>query len=74
MNGAVERANGTWRYEFYACYDLPYELPALNQAIDSVAHLYNHHRPHRALNGAMSLSLLKFVGQASLVDDAMLPS
>ena len=25
-------------------------------------------------NGAMSLSLLKFVGQASLVDDAMLPS
>ena len=24
--------------------------------------------------GAMSLSLLKFVGQASLVDDAMLPS
>ncbi len=27
-----------------------------------------------AENGAMSLSLLKFVGQASLVDDAMLPS
>ena len=26
------------------------------------------------LKGAMSLSLLKFVGQASLVDDAMLPS
>ena len=26
------------------------------------------------LNRAMSLSLLKFVGQASLVDDAMLPS
>ena len=25
-------------------------------------------------HGAMSLSLLKFVGQASLVDDAMLPS
>ena len=29
-------------------------------------------KPLRA--GAMSLSLLKFVGQASLVDDAMLPS
>ena len=26
------------------------------------------------VDGAMSLSLLKFVGQASLVDDAMLPS
>ena len=28
----------------------------------------------RVLGPAMSLSLLKFVGQASLVDDAMLPS
>ena len=28
----------------------------------------------RAVTEAMSLSLLKFVGQASLVDDAMLPS
>ena len=28
----------------------------------------------RTLRAAMSLSLLKFVGQASLVDDAMLPS
>ena len=26
------------------------------------------------IDKAMSLSLLKFVGQASLVDDAMLPS
>ena len=33
--------------------------------------------PHTTLHDrrlAMSLSLLKFVGQASLVDDAMLPS
>ena len=30
--------------------------------------------PPQLLVGAMSLSLLKFVGQASLVDDAMLPS
>ena len=30
--------------------------------------------PHRHVDAAMSLSLLKFVGQASLVDDAMLPS
>ena len=29
---------------------------------------------YRLPPGAMSLSLLKFVGQASLVDDAMLPS
>ena len=31
-------------------------------------------RTHRGGLRAMSLSLLKFVGQASLVDDAMLPS
>ena len=23
MNGAVERCNGAWRYEFYQTYDLP---------------------------------------------------
>ena len=24
LNGAVERCNGAWRYEFYACVDLPH--------------------------------------------------
>jgi len=51
LNGAVERANGAWRYEFYACYDLPHQLPDLNRQIDSFAHLYNHYRPHGALRG-----------------------
>jgi hypothetical protein len=35
LNGAVERANGAWRYEFYACYDLPHQLADLNRQIDS---------------------------------------
>ena len=26
LNGAVERCNGSWRYEFYAAYDLPHRL------------------------------------------------
>ena len=51
LNGAVERANGSWRYEFYAVYDLPGTLTELNPLIDSFQHLYNHFRPHGALHG-----------------------
>ena len=51
LNGGVERAQGSWRYEFYACYDLPHRLDALNEHVDAFAHLYNHHRPHGALGG-----------------------
>jgi transposase InsO family protein len=51
LNGAVERCNGSWRYEFYETYDLPKTVEALNPIIDSYQHLYNHHRPHGALAG-----------------------
>jgi transposase InsO family protein len=51
MNGAVERCNGAWRYEFYQSYDLPTSVEALNPILDSFQHLYNHHRPHGALAG-----------------------
>jgi putative transposase len=51
LNGAVERANGSWRYEFYAVYDLPATLAELNPLLDSFQHLYNHYRPHGALRG-----------------------
>jgi putative transposase len=51
LNGAVERAQGSWRYEFYACHDLPHRLDRLNHHIDAFAHLYNHYRPHGALGG-----------------------
>lgn len=51
LNGAVERCNGAWRYEFYATYDLPDTLAALSPLLDSFQHLYNHHRPHAALAG-----------------------
>ena len=30
INGAVERCNGAWRYEFYAVYDLPTRVDQLN--------------------------------------------
>ena len=51
MNGAVERCNGAWRYEFYETYELPSTIEALNPILDSFQHLYNHHRPHGALAG-----------------------
>jgi putative transposase len=51
MNGAVERCNGAWRYEFYAVYDLPPNVEAINPILDAFQHLYNHHRPHGALGG-----------------------
>ena len=51
LNGAVERCNGAWRYEFYQTYDLPSGVNELNPILDSYQHLYNHHRPHGALAG-----------------------
>jgi putative transposase len=61
MNGAVERANGAWRYEFYACYDLPHHLDQLNQLIDSFSFLYNTFRPHGALNGHTPTAYLQSI-------------
>jgi transposase InsO family protein len=51
LNGAVERCNAVWRYEFYACVDLPDNLDAIARHVDAFQHLYNHHRPHGALAG-----------------------
>jgi putative transposase len=51
LNGAVERCNGSWRYEFYAAYDLPHRLHELQPFVDAFAHRFNHHRPHDALDG-----------------------
>ena len=51
LNGAVERCNGAWRYEFYACVDLPLRFDKIVQLVEAFQHLYNHHRPHGALAG-----------------------
>jgi len=59
INGAVERCNSSWRYEFYQCYDLPRSVEALNPILDSFQHLYNHHRPHGALAGRTPASYLQ---------------
>jgi len=49
LNGCVERAQSSWRYEFYASYELPYHIDKLQPLVDAFAYRYNHHRPHQAL-------------------------
>ena len=49
LNGHVERAQGSWRYEFYGVEDLPSRLKPLQLRIDAFAHRFNHTRPHQAL-------------------------
>ncbi len=51
INGGVERCNGAWRYEFYACSDLPGSVEELNPLIDDFQDTYNYVRPHGALGG-----------------------
>ena len=51
LNCAVDRADGSWRYQFYAVYDLPDTLAELDPLIDSFQHLYNQCRPHGTLQG-----------------------
>jgi putative transposase len=59
LNGAVERCNGSWRYEFYAAYDLPHRLDKLQPLVDAFAHRFNHYRPHDALDGQTPAEYLK---------------
>jgi putative transposase len=66
LNGAVERCNGAWRYEFYAVYDLPRTIEQLNPLIDGFQHIYNHFRPHGALAGKTPASYLQARTQAHL--------
>jgi putative transposase len=60
INGAVERCNGAWRYEFYACADLPMRIDKIAERVEAFQHLYNHHRPHGALAGKTPAQYLSF--------------
>ena len=59
LNGAVERNQGTWRYEFYASFDLPHRIDKLQPLVDAFAHRFNHHRPHQALGDLTPAAYLK---------------
>jgi len=49
-NGCVERRNGTFRYEFYQAYDTGQTWPELRRNLDEFTWIYNHKRPHQALD------------------------
>jgi hypothetical protein len=40
LNGGVERAQSTWRYEFYGTYDLPHQIDELQAFVDAFAHRF----------------------------------
>ena len=61
LNGCVERAQSTWRYEFYAAHDLPHRLDKLQEFVDAFAHRFNHYRPHDALGGMTPADYLKSI-------------
>jgi len=63
LNGAVERAQGSWRYEFYESYDLPHRLEKLQPMVDAFAHRFNHIRPHDALDLKTPAQYLESISQ-----------
>ena len=65
LNGAVERCNGSWRYEFYASYDLPHRLDQLQPLVDAFAYRFNHHRPHDALDGKTPAEYLSSISSGA---------
>lgn len=67
LNGAVERAQSTWRYEFYACHELPNRLDQLQPGVDRFARHFNHLRPHQALG---DLTPAEYLRQRSQGDPA----
>ena len=50
LNGHVERAHRTHREEFYEVYDGDLEMEPLNLALKQWEWVYNHVRPHQALD------------------------
>src|SRR4051794_19797690 len=63
LNGHVERAQGSWRYEFYGVEDLPSRLKPLQLRIDAFAHRFNHTRPHQALGDLTPAEYLSTINQ-----------
>jgi transposase InsO family protein len=49
----------TWRYEFYAVYDLPHTIEKLQACADAFADHFNTQRPHEALAGLTPAEYLK---------------
>jgi len=49
LNGRVERANRTFREEYYDCTTDPPTVAGRTPGLRRTEHIYNHLRPHQAL-------------------------
>ena len=49
-NGAVERSNGTAKYEFYAQYNSNPSLFMVRKRLKEFTHFYNYERPHQGIH------------------------
>ena len=63
LNGHVERAQGSWRYEFYSLEELPSRLKPLQLRVDAFARHFNHTRPHQALGDRTPAEYLSTISQ-----------
>ena len=59
LNGKVERANGTSKYEFYYQYEGPGGLSNLRPKLEKYIDSYNRKRPHQALRYLTPLQYLE---------------
>jgi len=50
INGKVERANETYRYEFWNVWDIPTEFEEVKEMLRAFEYHYNYERPHQSLN------------------------
>lgn len=71
LNGAVERNQGCWRYEFYESYDLPHRIDQLQPFVDAFAHRFNHVRPHDALDMKTPAEYLQSISCGNLQQSHM---
>jgi transposase InsO family protein len=62
LNGKAERANRTYRNEFYECYDGDLDLRSLQPALRDFEQSYNHQRPHQALGYLTPAAFLRNKG------------
>lgn len=65
LNGCVERANGTSRYEFYPFYQGPLTVKAINQELAQYQRQYNDYRPHDGIGLETPMSYYQQLVQAA---------
>jgi hypothetical protein len=49
LNGCVERAQSSWRYEFYPSYELPHRIDKLQPLVDGLRSPIQQSKTHQAL-------------------------